>query len=51
MNKLSKDQAEWLIEKIMNNVRTGEFADVVYADDIEDAINECIEAEEITDGF
>lgn len=45
MQKLTKEQAEWLIGKIMNNVRTGEFSDVVYADEIEEVINECTEKE------
>ena len=45
MEKLTREQADWLIEKVMDNVRTGEFADVVYADEIENIINQCTEKE------
>lgn len=45
MKKLTKEQADWLTKCIMNNLRAGEFADVVYANDIEEAIKECTETE------
>lgn len=41
MKKLTSEQRDWLIDKIMNNVKTGEFGDIVYADEIEETINQC----------
>lgn len=45
MQKLTKEQADWVYEKITANLRTGEFSDVVYANDIQEAINQCTEVE------